>query len=1695
MFNRRIETCKTADLKHAVECCDLVKFKPSKSDAEKRLLWCGLSSGDVQIVNFDTGEILQRLPLHKQIVTCLLQTAHTEMWSASFDRTLKVTNIKTKKTRMTLTAHKDAVLVMSEGANDTIWTGSLNGQLLQWNAKTGSLLSSADFVLRSAWSGRVLPVYSLQFMPDDDRLWIGTGRSIVVLDPKTWQVQYRLPSLGTTPSQETGGAGGGAGFVTSPRGQRSGSTDSRSGSFGGGSSMSSMQAARQAAQARKAAGVDNFGNNRVNSPVVVGVGGSASARSRRTNSMPSMAARPKPMLPTGVNRGPVVMSEPRRNADQGFGGFGSGGSRGGLGLVANKGPVLKGPGPSPSRPFKAFVPLTPQVATDLPSVVRRTGKKLQFPEGAFPAPAGGGLPGARVGFDVGRPEPAPFATPPPKAFGDNGRRSSNTSIGFNSGVGVSGFAGRRSSSSSAGFRGGSDGGGGGGGGGGSGGSAFNASGAGAAYQQQQQQQEQSAQRQMYPGSPGSGGIFSGSMGGDSAYGESPGMRPRAHSATSVVSRDLAMASYRRSRTGTGSTSSVGGGGGSSSSGGGGGGRGGYRDSRSTNSSSSSMMSYASAAAGKGNDEKTMWGGGGAASHNSPPKQTWAGRFNGGLGKKPKATAQALPTAVVAPAPFPEYAAASHCVVPGPAGELWSSSERCGVVQVWCTATHQLLHHWDLDACPGVNHLIYSRGCIWAAAANGSVYVFDAVTKDPLVELRVHSDAARSLFIISKEHLISTSGSKDSSIGVMLNMPRGRLYTEEGATRLAVIDTYDRYGFVNLPGMEGNDGAGEEDTSFAIEMVLSLDTTASEELQKKSRRREAHIDAWESHLKALADGVESGGEGDDGGDGDTTPKKGSSGGATEGGTGMRPPPGFSGSVPTATSRPAPFSGTRWAGARAEAPSVGTSASAQAEEESADSYPKLTRSPATERLIRAGIPNKCRQEVWGKMINLWVGDIRKAVGPDYYNRLWDLQDKDIKPMPPTGFLKQVDLDLLRTFPTNKYFQRDGPAINKLRRVLVAFMRHSPRVGYCQGFNFLAGFALLFVSEEMAFWCLTAIIDHIMPKSYFIDPMTESRADQPVLREIVEEHIPEIEEVLVQQNFDLSLVTFNWFFTLYVETVPIDVTLRIWDQLLYEGDFVLFRAAYSLLLIDKGTVAGLDSPGEVFDAMRNLGKQCSNVDELFFLVNNECPFTKEDVAERRQFHKTGLLESDAVIMKQVKAQLAKRKAAREAKARADRAASDAAAGLVSDVCACSPQDHKCSKPGCPGTKPAATQPMDIVDSNTVDAGFAMPSAATAPLVEQGESAWALPPASSYESSDAPELQTPTTTKGKEMMEEIFEQRLRSGGSNASAVSQAALSARGSPTGSFDDDLEVHRVEHDGGYRDRDSENSSPYGSTGPTSPFESTNPSPETGRNRSLSRLSVDSWVQVDVEEVGESAKPKPQAQEFVTKVASDFAFTPKMTGGTGDGRLVLGPQSASLSIGLFLDTRLPARRRPVHRKLPGSSSSSSKRRANRGRANTDNSARNTDDEASSDSRSASSSQAATYSSRHNSNEGEMREPTRAVDPKTPTSNINMSNLGGAMMKPKPFQVSPAADDFPPLSSGSGSSSGRSVGAAVAAVAAVVEVPDVAGSAGPPPLLTRVEADAKWNDEVKAAQLERGLMSDGGGDDVNPQPPAEDSSGGGR
>ena len=154
--------------------------------------------------------------------------------------------------------------------------------------------------------------------------------------------------------------------------------------------------------------------------------------------------------------------------------------------------------------------------------------------------------------------------------------------------------------------------------------------------------------------------------------------------------------------------------------------------------------------------------------------------------------------------------------------------------------------------------------------------------------------------------------------------------------------------------------------------------------------------------------------------------------------------------------------------------------------------------------------------------------------------------------TVAVNQIELDLLRTLPTNKYYDKPDATgvclcnhrfvtlsiqglfqggegdrmacsppppppppppkakfcyhyypciqINKLRRVLVAFSWYDPVVGYCQGLNRLAAIALLFLEEEDAFWCLVAIVQHLLPQDYYSRTLLGSQTDQRVLNDLL-------------------------------------------------------------------------------------------------------------------------------------------------------------------------------------------------------------------------------------------------------------------------------------------------------------------------------------------------------------------------------------------------------------------------------------------------------------------------------------------------------------------------------------------------------------------------------------------------------------------
>ena len=57
-------------------------------------------------------------------------------------------------------------------------------------------------------------------------------------------------------------------------------------------------------------------------------------------------------------------------------------------------------------------------------------------------------------------------------------------------------------------------------------------------------------------------------------------------------------------------------------------------------------------------------------------------------------------------------------------------------------------------------------------------------------------------------------------------------------------------------------------------------------------------------------------------------------------------------------------------------------------------------------------------------------------------------------PDYFVKDIKKDINRTIIKG---HNNGPDINSLGNVLIAFSRRNPYVGYCQGLNFVAYFLL--------------------------------------------------------------------------------------------------------------------------------------------------------------------------------------------------------------------------------------------------------------------------------------------------------------------------------------------------------------------------------------------------------------------------------------------------------------------------------------------------------------------------------------------------------------------------------------------------------------------------------------------------------------
>ncbi|XP_053335431.1 TBC1 domain family member 2B [Clarias gariepinus] len=277
-------------------------------------------------------------------------------------------------------------------------------------------------------------------------------------------------------------------------------------------------------------------------------------------------------------------------------------------------------------------------------------------------------------------------------------------------------------------------------------------------------------------------------------------------------------------------------------------------------------------------------------------------------------------------------------------------------------------------------------------------------------------------------------------------------------------------------------------------------------------------------------------------------------------------------------------------------------------------EMVRCPELKALIRNGVPHAHRSKVWSWCVNVHVKKIRECQKPDYYESL--LCTARNKPNPAS---KQIELDLLRTLPNNKHYASpSADGIQKLRNVLLAFAWRNPDIGYCQGLNRLAAIALLYLEQEEAFWCLITIVEVFMPRDYYTKTLLGSQVDQRVFKDLMSEKLPRLHAHFEQYKVDFSLITFNWFLVVFVDSVVSDILFKIWDAFLYEGPKIIFRFALALFKCKEEEFLKLQDPMAIFKYLRYFTRTILDARKLInmaFVGMN--PFPLRQIQNRRTFH----------------------------------------------------------------------------------------------------------------------------------------------------------------------------------------------------------------------------------------------------------------------------------------------------------------------------------------------------------------------------------------------------------------------------------------------------------------------------------------------
>lgn len=261
-----------------------------------------------------------------------------------------------------------------------------------------------------------------------------------------------------------------------------------------------------------------------------------------------------------------------------------------------------------------------------------------------------------------------------------------------------------------------------------------------------------------------------------------------------------------------------------------------------------------------------------------------------------------------------------------------------------------------------------------------------------------------------------------------------------------------------------------------------------------------------------------------------------------------------------------------------------------------------SDSVKRALRKGLPRNLRPNAW----YYYSGAQAKYDSePKKYLELLKMASNSAN----SPLLDQIESEVSHTFANNPRFRtlvintpferamnsgksglvEEPASYLSLKRILLAIAYAFPFVGYTSGLNAIAATLLLVTQDEVrSFWIFQCILERLLPTNYYTEMNLGCNIDQEVLSALLAWKLPALHTKLQNLEISLHILTSAWFTHLFVDQLPFETLLRVWDSLLCEGSKVMFRIAFSLFKLHQQAILNIADPFELAAFIRHLPKR---------------------------------------------------------------------------------------------------------------------------------------------------------------------------------------------------------------------------------------------------------------------------------------------------------------------------------------------------------------------------------------------------------------------------------------------------------------------------------------------------------------------------